>query len=232
MFRRFLAGVGAATLVVCPLSLLDHWERELPKTHSYFDDGVVVYHGPNRLRIRSLGTAKVVLTTYDTVRAEWTARERERQRLEDVKRSAPGALEVRGRWPLMEEMWWRVVSDEAHTFRSFKSKMARAMFALRSVNRTAMTGTMFNNNSDDLRSIKTFVENRRDVDRASAAVFAGRLYNPQAQDWMRRFVIRRTPDMVNLDLPRSRSAPSLYAWTQRNGASTKRWPSKRLRTFN
>lgn len=50
-----VAANNGATLVVCPLSVLGHWQRELSAVSpAVFDArGVLIYHGPSRTRIPS-----------------------------------------------------------------------------------------------------------------------------------------------------------------------------------
>lgn len=72
------------------------------------------------------------------------------------------------------------------------------MFALRSSHRIAMTGTIFNNNSNDLRSVATFLANKRDVDKSIKGLFSKRLYHSEVQEWMKRYVLRRNESIIPL----------------------------------
>ena len=67
------------TLVVCPATLMSHWESEIAK---YSRMRCFIYHGSTRKKdiptggaIRAFGQYCVVLTSYELVRAEYTTEE-------------------------------------------------------------------------------------------------------------------------------------------------------------
>lgn len=67
------------TLVICPATLMSHWENEINK---YSRMRCFIYHGSSRKKdiptggaIRAFGQYCVVLTSYELVRAEHTSAE-------------------------------------------------------------------------------------------------------------------------------------------------------------
>lgn len=67
------------TLVICPATLMSHWENEINK---YSRMRCFIYHGSSRKKdiptggaIRAFGQYCVVLTSYELVRAEHTSEE-------------------------------------------------------------------------------------------------------------------------------------------------------------
>ena len=67
------------TLVICPATLMSHWENEINK---YSRMRCFIYHGSSRKKdiptggaIRAFGQYCVVLTSYELVRAEHTSDE-------------------------------------------------------------------------------------------------------------------------------------------------------------
>ncbi len=67
------------TLVICPATLMSHWENEITK---YSRMRCFIYHGSSRKKdipsggaIRAFGQYCVVLTSYELVRAEHTSNE-------------------------------------------------------------------------------------------------------------------------------------------------------------
>jgi SNF2 family DNA or RNA helicase len=67
------------TLVICPATLMSHWENEITK---YSRMRCFIYHGSSRKKdiptggaIRAFGQYCVVLTSYELVRAEHTSDE-------------------------------------------------------------------------------------------------------------------------------------------------------------
>ncbi|PHH86850.1 hypothetical protein CDD83_9675 [Cordyceps sp. RAO-2017] len=128
------------TLIIVPPALLGTWEEELathvvPQTLLWR-----LHHGKCRLSdISELEDSKLVLTTYHTVSAEW--------------RNGTG-LESS---ILFTTRWRRVVLDEAHFIRNRESQMARAVCAIESVSRWAVTGTPLQNHLNDLSALVKFL---------------------------------------------------------------------------
>ena len=80
------------TLVICPATLMSHWESEINK---YSRMRCFIYHGSSRKKdiptggaIRAFGQYCVVLTSYELVRAEHSAEEVKVKSLEKKKKKA------------------------------------------------------------------------------------------------------------------------------------------------
>ncbi len=132
VLRRRVVPGRAATLLVCPTSVVGNWQAELAR----FAPGlsVHVHHGSRRPRaegLRQLAVlADVVLTSY--------------------------ALLVRDREALAGLGWDGVVLDEAQNIKNPQSLQARAARGLRAGWRLALTGTPVENRLLDLWSIFAF----------------------------------------------------------------------------
>lgn len=111
------------TLVVCPASLLGNWQREITR----FAPGVPVrrFHGPDRTLDGLDGG--FVLTTYGTLRTAVAT--------------------------LAEQPWGMVVADEAQHVKNPYSATAKALRAVPSPARVALTGTPVENNLSELWAI-------------------------------------------------------------------------------
>ncbi len=122
--------VDAPTLVVCPVSVLGNWQRELKR----FAPGLVVkvHHGPDRLRAYDQpfverAPADVILTTY--------------------------AIVARDTAMLNEVPWGRLVLDEAQQVKNAATAQARAIANLGATRRVALTGTPVENRLAELWSL-------------------------------------------------------------------------------
>ncbi len=199
------AATPRPTLVVCPMSVVGNWQRELAR----FGPGlrVHVHHGPGRVAedlAAVASSADVVLTTYALVHRD---------------RDVLAAIE-----------WGRVVLDEAQAIKNSASRQTQAVRSLRARSRVALTGTPVENRLTELWSIMEFlnpgllgsattfrhrfaipIERYRDADaaavlrRATAPFILRRLKSD-------RSIIRDLPDKIEtqVDCRLTREQASLY----------------------
>jgi SNF2 family DNA or RNA helicase len=122
---------GQPTLVICPVSVLGNWQRELSRFAPELR--VLVHHGPDRHSDGQQGFAgragvhDVVLTTYSLL-----ARDLEQ---------------------LTSVAWGRVVLDEAQQIKNPATAQAKAVQQLDALRRVALTGTPVENRLSELWSI-------------------------------------------------------------------------------
>ncbi|WP_237002903.1 DEAD/DEAH box helicase [Gordonia liuliyuniae] len=171
-------------LVVCPMSVIGNWHREL----TTFAPGlrVVVHHGTGR-RVDAIrtGDVDVVLTTFATL--------------------------ARDRAELATLPWTELVVDEAQHVKNVNTAAAKALRAIPARLRIALTGTPVENRLEDLRAVIDLVNPGM---LGTASKFRSRFAEPierdRDQDALRRlntltgpFILRRTktdPDVAP-DLP-------------------------------
>ena len=120
---------SGATLVVCPMSVVENWRREAERFAP--DLAVHVHHGSERLGAEDLAVAAagadLVITTYGLV-------------ARDIE-----ALSAIG--------WARVVLDEAQNIKNSAARQAQAVRRIRAPRRIALTGTPVENRLAELWSI-------------------------------------------------------------------------------
>lgn len=125
-------------LIVCPLSLMKMWERELMRVaNSDAPPKILVYHGAKRdTSGRAFRKYDYVITTYSIM-------------MRDVH--------------IMKRLWGRTVLDESHNIRNGTrakgSKCGKAAYVIgeHSKSRFCITGTPFNNRMEDLWSLCIFI---------------------------------------------------------------------------
>jgi hypothetical protein len=119
------------TLVICPVSVLGNWRREIER----FAPGlrIVVHHGADRIRAHEASfasraaSADIVLTSYSLVA-------RDSDLIESVG-------------------WGRLVLDEAQQVKNPTAGVSRAVARIRAGRRIALTGTPVENRLGDLWSL-------------------------------------------------------------------------------
>jgi SNF2 family DNA or RNA helicase len=121
------------SLLICPMSVVGNWTRELAKFSPSLR--AMVHHGPERLSedafAKEAETCDIVVTTYATA-----------QRDEDT---------------LSRVRWEHLVLDEAQNIKNPNTKQTRAIKRLVSDHRIALTGTPVENRLSELWSIMDFL---------------------------------------------------------------------------
>lgn len=124
------SGANEPSLIIAPLSVMTHWERELERFFS--ETPVYRYHGSNRtLAPLRRGGRMVVLSTYDTVRSSI--------------------------YQLAQFSFYYVILDEATAIKNTDSKRSKAIKSLNSLHRLSLTGTPVENRPAELWSLYDFL---------------------------------------------------------------------------
>ncbi|KAK6340413.1 hypothetical protein TWF730_002171 [Orbilia blumenaviensis] len=136
------------TLIVCPVSLMAQWQREIQaKVKAQNSLATYIYHGTQPKRYKNFNALKefdVVLTSYGTIAGEF-------------KKKQSWIGEKRTRFPPEEfpflsgeSIWYRVILDESQHIKNHRTQSSRACADLRSTYRLCLSGTPMQNNIDDL----------------------------------------------------------------------------------
>lgn len=178
---------AAPTLLVCPMSLVGNWQREVAKFAPELR--VHVHHGAERAKGKAFTAA---VTGADLVITTYTIAARDAAALANIE-------------------WHRIVVDEAQAIKNAATRQATAVRGLPARHRIAVTGTPVENRLADLWSIMEFANPGL---LGSATTFRSRFAEPverrgdeAAAERLRRltgpFVLRRvkTDKSIIADLP-------------------------------
>jgi len=123
------------TLVVCPASLINQWEHEIKNKVKRNALKVNVFHGAKReTRAKLLASNDVVITTYQIILSE-----------------------SKNEGCLFGIKWDRIVLDEGHVIRNYRSKQSEAVCALIGKKRWVLTGTPIQNKEFDIYAAIKFL---------------------------------------------------------------------------
>ncbi|WRT66541.1 uncharacterized protein IL334_003500 [Kwoniella shivajii] len=156
---------GNATLIVCPLSVLSNWEKQIGDHVAHGQLTHYTYHGASKgVTAKTLEQYDVIITTYNAVAAEAPIEPTVNR--SPIKAKKPKTSEnVAG--PLFKVKWKRVVADEGHVLRNPKAKMTQGFAVLQADRRWVCTGTPIVNSPSDLGSLLTCLQLCKPLDQAA-----------------------------------------------------------------
>ncbi len=198
--RKKQSAERGPTLVICPTSVAGNWARESERFTPELS--VMMHHGATRSREATFeklaAAADIVITTY--------------------------ALATRDKGVLAKVKWRRIVLDEAQNVKNPEAKQTKAVRALPSPRKVALTGTPVENHLGELWSI---MEILNPALLGSAASFRQRFVIPierfrdeeaaeQLRSLTRPFILRRlkTDRTIVPDLPEKMEMNELCTLTK------------------
>ncbi|KIL89286.1 hypothetical protein FAVG1_07680 [Fusarium avenaceum] len=176
----------STTLVVIPKSIIPSWQAQIKNHIVPGEIRVALYHGTGRQNlVKDFRMNDIVLTTYQTLRSEWT-----------------------NKGPLFQEQWFRVVLDEAHRIGNRSTQVFQAACELQSSRRWCLTGTPIVNSIDNYGALLAFIQMEPLV---AKAIFDRWISNPirdNVKEGIRKLRIlveatclRRTKSSISQALP-------------------------------
>ncbi|KAJ4489981.1 SNF2 family DNA-dependent ATPase [Lentinula aciculospora] len=170
-------GWDAATLVVCPLALVQQWYDEIKRITTGLN--VTKHQGPSRtVDPRILKRSHVVITTYDTLKSEYgvfdpadgkrKGKSKKATVSDDsdsseaehfghtLKKPLKKATKTK-KDALFNVQWFRVILDEAHNIKNRNTAAAKACCGLEAKFRWVLTGTPMQNDVTELYSLLRFL---------------------------------------------------------------------------
>ncbi|RLF60075.1 MAG: hypothetical protein DRN27_00600 [Thermoplasmata archaeon] len=133
LHEREKRNVTRPTLIICPMSVMGNWEKEIQRFAPSLNS--MIHHGADRLKGKNFKNISkkhdIVLTTY--------------------------ALACRDEKSISNVKWDSVVLDEAQNIKNPFAKQTRAIKRIQSPHRVALTGTPVENRLSELWSIMDFL---------------------------------------------------------------------------
>lgn len=121
------------TLVVLPIALIENWMEEIKKFAPSLSNSIYIHRGSGRIKSSQvIDGYDLVFTSYDTLK---------------IDQLLLGKVKFKS-----------IICDEAQNVKSHSSQRSRALRAMQSDFRLAMTGTPVENSLDELWSIMDFVQ--------------------------------------------------------------------------
>eukprot|EP00898_Chlorokybus_atmophyticus_P007364 jgi/Chlat1/7629/Chrsp64S07159 len=154
-----------STLIVCPASILQQWQEEIKKHVQAGELRVFTYEGVRAVRAKAqalsayhLATADIVLTTYETLRADVHHDTEGDTGCVRITRQAKRFKIVPT--PLTRLHWWRVCLDEAQMVESSTAQATEMALRLKAKHRWCITGTPIERGLEDLYGLLRFLNAR------------------------------------------------------------------------
>ncbi|VEU36620.1 unnamed protein product [Pseudo-nitzschia multistriata] len=148
------------TLIVCPVSVMSNWQRQIDQ---HVDEGVLnvgVYQGPSRATLLQKvkeGEINVLLVSYNTLAADYTKIFGKAKDDDGSKIPARPKKKQRPIDSIFKIPFHRICLDEAHIIRNPRSCFFRACNEVSAQRKWAVTGTPFVNKADDIYSLMVFL---------------------------------------------------------------------------
>ncbi|KAH8247473.1 hypothetical protein KR038_005006, partial [Drosophila bunnanda] len=177
----------AATLVVCPMSVMCQWAQEVATKVALNAMKTLTFHGPNRrdIGIELIKSYDMVITSYNTL-------------VKEYKRYGNASV-------LFAVYWNRVILDEAHVIRNVKTNGCLSVCKLRARCRWALTGTPVQNRAIDVFALMQFlgVPNFRDLQQWRKNLNEGMKAHRRLNFFIKPLMMRRTKQQLQAtgDMP-------------------------------
>ncbi|KAJ6264416.1 hypothetical protein Dda_0562 [Drechslerella dactyloides] len=136
------------TLIVCPVSLMAQWQREIQeRVKAPYALNTYIYHGQQPKKFKDFNALKqydVILTSYGTLAGEFKKKQAAQERLRTTFTPTE--------YPFFssESKWYRVILDESQHVKNHRTLTSRACAGLAAKYRICLSGTPMQNSIDDL----------------------------------------------------------------------------------
>lgn len=148
--RKAILSSPCCTLIVCPVSVMSNWTLQIDSHVAPNTLHVALYHGADRRTILEeleRNQIDVLVVSYHTLLSEYTSV------AAMVNPGKPVKKKVKGRC-IFDQVFHRIVLDEAHTIRSINKRFFKATFSLKAEHKLCLTGTPFVNRVGRLLFLK------------------------------------------------------------------------------
>lgn len=165
------------TLIVCPLSLMNHWIQENRKHKLNLN--MFKYY---KCKSEPINDYNIVITSYNTIASQF-------------KRS-----HIQTSW-LLSYNWHRIVLDEAHIIKNHNTSIHRSICALKSTFRWCVTGTPIHNRHWDIFSMINFLQCKPFDNRNVWKMMNDNKSCDRIKSIVNKIVLKRNKREINLNMP-------------------------------
>ncbi|UZE89778.1 GTA [Parapoynx stagnalis nucleopolyhedrovirus] len=171
--------INFKTLIVCPLSLMNHWIEENEKHKLNLT--ILKYYQCKNMEL--LHDYNIVLTTYNTV-------------MNHYKQGVQDSF-------LFLHNWHRVVLDEAHCIKNHKTLLHQSICKLKSNFRWCVTGTPIHNQHWDMFSMLNFLKCKPFDNKIVWKMMNENKSSARIKSIVNKIVLKRNKIDINLNIPES-----------------------------
>ena len=194
------------TLIVCPLSVMTIWEKQVERHVIPNTLRVGLYHGPDRFNLLpKLSDFDILVTSYGTMASDFlNDSPNENHRI--MENQPPKKKTAKFETSIFDILFRRIILDEAHIIRNVKSTTYAGCMALQAKYRLCLTGTPLQNKPEDIHSLLSFLSVEPFADRpifkeaiAQPIYFGNAIGLSRLRTVMTQVALRRSKS--KLDLP-------------------------------
>jgi transcription termination factor 2 len=183
------------TLIVCPLSLMNHWIQESQKHKLNLN--ILKYYKSDKNE--PFHKYNAVVTSYNTIVSQF-------------KRSS-----VQHPW-LFSYNWHRIILDEAHTIKNHKTLIHRSICGLKGTFRWCVTGTPIHNRHWDMYAMINFLQCSPFNNKQVWKIMNDTKSCDRIKSVVNKILLKRNKFDINLDIPQHTIE---YIYTQFNAEEKK-----------
>ncbi|TID25082.1 nima interactive protein [Venturia nashicola] len=202
LFKKYRKKERQTTLIICPVSLVKHWQEELKKHVDPADPLTWMVYSrkmarTSNLQISQLGMKDVVITTYPEIRKSWPGKQEVPKKLNGEAKEAWLKKQFEAECGQLHHFHFhRIILDEAQEIKNEETEIYKACKSLKAKHRWLLTGTPL---SDKILELYPYLKFLHAPFTATLPIFKRNYCNKRDEQCFKRlkyifqtFMLRRT----------------------------------------